>query len=75
MEKNFQPAFPINYAVTPMGDVYNSYSDGLGGLSKREYAAIKILAGSCANPSPGDIPSMVRDSVYAADLLFAELEK
>lgn len=45
---------------------------GYEGLTKREYAAIHIAAGLCANPSNEPIIEL---SVKLADELFAELER
>lgn len=48
------------------------------GLTKREYAAIQIMAGFAANPSPDTCISLERHAEWAvkgADALFAELAK
>jgi hypothetical protein len=52
--------------------------DGANGLSKREYAAIHIMAGLCAKytmNTPKDQATLSQLSVELADTLFNELEK
>lgn len=49
-------------------------TDGYG-LTKREYAAIKIMAGFAANPTTlGGIETNAEAAIQAADALFNSLE-
>lgn len=50
------------------GGVYNS-----NGMTKREYAAVQILAAMAQSTAPGLLPS-VADAVNLADRLFAQLK-
>lgn len=52
----------------------NDAIDAQNGLTKREYAAIKIAA-SIAGAQHTDYPSVVSQAVELADALFEELEK
>lgn len=66
MEKNQEPVFPRPYP----------YCDA--GLTKREYAAIQIMAGYAANTADevvGDISKRAQWAVKEADTLLATLAK
>lgn len=70
--------------ITDADDIINAFeeTDSTGGhyhthygLSKREYFSGLAMQGGLANGNPGDIAAIVRDSVYAADMLILELNK
>jgi hypothetical protein len=50
-------------------------SASITGLSKREYAAIKILAGLASNPANSGLMPSVQDAVRLTDRLFEALDK
>ncbi len=58
-------------------DYGNSPPVTVGGLTKREHFACKIMAGFAANPGCGESPvtELADAAVYWADALLAALEK
>lgn len=75
------PAFPVNYIHdNNTGNNFNSYEDGLGGLSKREYIAAMCYQGMLSNGQMIDtfaesaLDTIAIKSVQAADFLIAHLE-
>ena len=75
--KGSEPAFPIEKVIAlGMGA---SRTEKSGGLTKREYFAVKALQGLCANNHPdimvytGD--TLVEEAVGLADKLLSELNK
>jgi hypothetical protein len=79
MENRNLPAFPTSYAATPAGDVYNSFHEGMGGLTKREYIAAMAMQGWLASYAGVDVvpdPQVIASKVVKiTDALLAELEK
>jgi hypothetical protein len=79
MSNKNQPAFPVSYVSTPMGDIYNSFGDGLGGVTKREYFAAMAMQGWLASygglQTVPDVKMVAAKAVELADALLAELEK
>lgn len=60
------------------GEVHNGSGEIIGGgpgLSKREYAAVQIMAGMCAGQFVGNSAEVSELAVARADALFAELDK
>lgn len=73
---NGVPAFPISVAVGPSGDVYHSGEFNGEGLTKREYAAIQIMAAMRVGSDLRDhAEADARVAVLRADALLAELGK
>lgn len=66
IENKNKPAFPPNAGW--------EHSEAKG-LTKREYAAIKIMAGLAADPNMTNAESSARVAVEFANALFTELEK
>ena len=67
MEKNNDPAFPTTLSKNPLG------------MTKREYAAIQIMAGYAASVEEGlakvSADTRAQWAVAEADALFTELAK
>ena len=79
MKNNIMPewwfAFPQALGKEIYGEI--STSDHYSGLTKREYAAIHIMAGFSADPSTVDVDigSIANAAILWADNLLIELEK
>lgn len=73
------PAFPVETygAGVKLRGVQTGPETGWHtGMTVREYAAIAIAAGLCANPdAPRATPILAADAVRMADALLAELRK
>lgn len=67
MSDKDEPAFPT---LNSTGESWET-----GGLTKREYAAIQIMAGFAANVGNPTLERAAQEAVRAADALLAELEK
>jgi hypothetical protein len=82
MDNKNQPAFPVmmqqvgdnEYRAAKPSDP-KEFNRPMAGMSKREYTAIMIMQGICANSNPGSYKQNAEDAVYATDLLLAELKK
>lgn len=78
MSLTFQP----ENSIEPAFSYFPEYAHGIQpypGLTKREYAAIKIMAGFAADQSVRgsieDIPTIAKFAVVWTDALFNELDK
>lgn len=72
-----ESAFPITPPVDPAGGIAGGYYFPESGLTKREYAAIRIAAGMARFKLPGmPLPeSTAREAVELADAVLKELSK
>lgn len=82
-----EPAFPVNYVVSPEGTIYNSADDKLSGLSIRAHIAAMAMQGILSSLKSGQhdaytvnggyihFPSVANDSVVMADALIEALNK
>lgn len=73
MKNRDMPANPI---MLENGEVWDEEHDHASGLTKREYAAIKIMAGFAGNADVvAEATELKTHAVKWADELFDELEK
>lgn len=71
-------AKPDNPPAFPIPDAFSSNGERVPGMSLRDYAAIKIVAGWCANSNPqcgGPYVQMAAEAYRLADAMLAERTK
>ncbi len=73
MDNKNLPAYPANY-VSIDGRAYNSYEDGIGGLSKREIIAAMCLQGLLSNERLMTSPHLSVLATECADALLTHLQ-
>lgn len=74
MQNSDMPAMPISN--DELASSLELGADGSKGLTKREYAAIKIMAGFASDPdTAGTVGEISKYAVKWADALLKELDK